>query len=219
MRAIIREDVCRQRAFTLIELLVVIAIIAILASLLLPALSSAKQKAQSIKCANNLRQMGMATFLYCDDANDRLPFAWYDDTDPSINSFYFLLTPKLYNTEFDGYTDFESKIFACPSRLKEPLKGDNPFKISYGMNAFNSIEFPLPETRRLAAAQAYNPSDTVLMADIFKGYNHPPLLTLEPTQAGFKHNKRANILLFDGHVSAFSLKQTNNLILNFSDGK
>jgi prepilin-type N-terminal cleavage/methylation domain-containing protein len=64
-----------KRGFTLIELLVVIAIIAILAALLLPALATAKTKAQSIQCVSNLKQIGLANFMYANDKGHTLPYS------------------------------------------------------------------------------------------------------------------------------------------------
>jgi len=84
----------RAGGFTLVELLVVIAIIGVLASLLLPALSKAQDRSKTMVCANNFRQIGMATFLYVDDADGYLPTGfspgWFLGLRPYLgNNKYF----------------------------------------------------------------------------------------------------------------------------------
>lgn len=204
-----------KHAFTLIELLVVITIIAILASLLLPALSHAKQRAQATKCQSNLRQLGLASFLYCEANSDHLPFAWINDVEPITNNFHPLLKPYVRDGRPFDVWDIETGVFLCPTRLNEGYYGINPFRVSYAMNAYNSVLYPDPKTRRLSDAQAAGASTTLLITDVAAEYNHPPLLDLLTNYVGFKHAHKADILFYDGHVGTFSPTQTNGIVLNF----
>jgi prepilin-type processing-associated H-X9-DG protein len=86
-------------------------------------------------------------------------------------------------------------------------------RISYGMNAYNSIQYPDPRTRRLS--QVTSVSQRVLLGDLAYEYNHPPLQYLEAKNVGYKHDKKANLIFFDGHGAPRSLTQTNNLLLRF----
>jgi prepilin-type N-terminal cleavage/methylation domain-containing protein/prepilin-type processing-associated H-X9-DG protein len=101
---------CSTLAFTLIELLVVIGIIGVLASLLMPAFSRAKGKANDTKCISNLRQIGIALCIYADENQGRLPFAERRPTSP-VNPAHIL--PRIVDV-LSNHVGGATVIFRCP---------------------------------------------------------------------------------------------------------
>jgi prepilin-type N-terminal cleavage/methylation domain-containing protein len=103
-----------RHAFTLIELLVVVAIIAVLASMLLPAIQKANTKTRGIQCMNNLRQVGLASIMYTHDNNERLLFSSSDPDKPATMAATWMNGFMDFNPGNASNWDVETDIKASP---------------------------------------------------------------------------------------------------------
>ncbi len=158
----------RRTGFTLVELLVVIAIIGILASMLMPAINSARESARSAQCGSNVRNLSVAANSYSQQHKDQLPMIGTNATSGMVELMPYLEMANLYDAikGLNGQTQITNvsrplPIFVCPSALDPSVAGQSNFAHNGGKN---ESQFTTPEDRNRGAFHPTQATGVAFMA-------------------------------------------------------